>query len=163
MAMAVDGNLDKLTETCQEGSHTNPGNRLTKSPPRPYLPPTMAGKWAHTPKMKLPNEIVNDEKLKEHEFAKLKASPLLTPTNFERLTPKESNESQTWAGGKPPGAAETQHLLEQRPRKPRGTEAIVLMFPRPVAEAETFSKEFAAHIEKRARTRKLQTTGATST
>ena len=76
----------------------------------------MAGKWAHTPKMKLPNEIVNDEKLKEHEFAKLKASLLLTPTNYERLTPKENDESRTWAGRKPPEVAEIQHLLEPKAR-----------------------------------------------
>ena len=114
-------------------------------------------------KMKLPNETVCVEKLKEREFAETKADLLLTPTNSKRLMPKENNESQTWAGGKPPGVAETQHLLERMPRKPRGTEAIVLMFPRPVAEDQTFSKEFAALIERRARTRKLQTTGATST
>ena len=114
-------------------------------------------------KTKLPNETVCVEKLKEHEFAELKASLLLTPTNFKRLTPKESNESQTWAGGKPPGVAETQHLLERMPRKPRGTEAIVLMFPRPVAEDQTSSREFAALTVKQARTRKLQTIRATLT
>ena len=90
----------------------NLGNKLIKSPPRPYLPPAMAGKWAHTPKMKLLNKIVNDEKLKEHEFAKLKASLLLMPTNCERLTPKENDESPTWAGRKPPEVAEIQHLPE---------------------------------------------------
>ena len=94
----------------------NLGNKLTKSQPLPYLPPRTAGKWAHMLKMKLPNEIVYVEKLKEHGFAKPKASLLLTPTNYERLTPKGNSGSRTWAGGKPPGVAEIQHLLEQMAR-----------------------------------------------
>ena len=61
-------------------------------------------------KMKLPNETVWVEKLKEREFAELKASVLLTPTNSKRLTPKENDESPTWAGRKPPEVAENQHL-----------------------------------------------------
>ena len=114
-------------------------------------------------KTKLPNEIVYVEKLKEHGFAKPKASLLLTPTNYERLTPKGNSGSRTWAGVKPPGVAEIQHLLEQRPQEPPGTEAIVLMFPRPVAEDQNSSRELAALTVKQARTRRLQTIGATLT
>ena len=68
------------------------------------------------PEMRLPNEIVYVDKPKEHGFAKPKASLLLTPTNYERLTPKENDESRTWAGKKPPEVAEIQHLLELEAR-----------------------------------------------
>ena len=67
-------------------------------------------------KTKLPSEIVYVEKLKEHGFAKPKASLLLTPTNYERVTSKGNNESRTWAGKKPPEVAETRHLLEPKAR-----------------------------------------------
>ena len=116
MAKAADGNLGRPTRICQGGSHTNLGDKLIRSPPRPSLLPAVAGKLAHAQKMKLPNEIVYVEKLKEHGFAKPKASLLLTPTNYERLTPKGNSGSRTWAGVKPPGVAEIQHLLEQMAR-----------------------------------------------
>ena len=116
MAKAADGNLGRPTKICQGGSHTNLGNKLIRSPPRPYLPPAMAGKWAHVQRMKLPNEIGNDAKLKELAYDKPRASLLLMPTNCERLTPKENDESPTWAGRKPPEVAEIQHLLELEAR-----------------------------------------------
>ena len=90
----------------------NLGNKLIGSPPRPSLPPAMAGKWAHVQKMKLPNEIVTDVKPKELAYDRPRASLLLMPTNYERLMPKENSASLKWAGRKPPEVAENQHPLK---------------------------------------------------
>ena len=67
-------------------------------------------------KMKLPNEIVIDVKPKELAYDRPRASLLLMPTNYERLIPKENDESRIWAGKKPPEIVEIQHLLELEAR-----------------------------------------------